>query len=358
MDAGTTFTAPPASIGAVNRGVTPQVIRKGDGVLVYGEDFVSACSGLSSGNTSWATVAGFPLSPYSFGLSSLSDFCRTYKEWRFVQAAVCFVPAVATSANGQVALYRKFNRADPHVDPTGSSFFGYVLSQKTGVIGPVWQPQGMMIPVSDDWRSTVPLEAININDECDGEVFCATNNNVNSGTSPSIGILKLQYVCEFRGMARNPRTSLLPCPNQIYFNTSLGRNGASVAPTGVVTVGIFGNDQTGNPATLVSSQRGDVFKFIVDMGRSSFGAASPNTLLAESYSGGTQFPYTLENGSTLYVWYDGNAGPTSFVIFRNLAAALAGNPMNWGLTSASLTFNLVGMMSLVASTSVRGNLDI
>jgi hypothetical protein len=332
------------------------MIRTNDGIKVIGEDFVTAASGLSSLNTNWATVAGFPVSPYSFGPNTLSDMARTHIEWRCERLVVCYVPAVGTSSNGQVAIYHKPNRADPHVDPTSAQFYNFVLSQRTGVVGPVWQPCLVEIPTSKNWRSTVPLEAVDINDEADGEVFMATNNNVASGNSPSIGILKIQYIWHFRGMQRNPRQSLIPLANQVYYNVSLGRNGASVNTATSVSLLPFGNDQSGTAASGTYpgfTNRGTVYKFIIDTTRSSFGAATPGNLFAESAIG-TTYPVALENGFTCYLWSDGgNAYPC-----KDIQAAMVSQTYFWGLTNASLTFNLVGMVSLVGTTNILGQSDI
>lgn len=310
--------------------------------------------GLNSNNTSWATVAGFPVSPYSLGPNTMSDLCRTFMEWRFEQLAVCYIPAVGTGANGQVALYHKPNRADPHIDPTGANFFSYVLNQRTGVIGPVWQPVAVKVPTSSNWRSSVPLEAIDINDESDGEVFLATNNNVASGVSPPVGILKVQYVLHFRGLQRNPRQSLVPLPGQIYFNVSLGRNGANVGTNMSVSAIPFGNDQSGNNAPAVTQGNlGNVFKFVLDGVRSSFGAATINNLMAE-FVAGSSYPMTLENGSTLYVWCDG----TNYFFCKSIQAAMSTQTLFYGLTNASLTYNLVGMMSLVGTTNTLLQRDL
>lgn len=323
---------------------------------VLGEDYIATASALSSLNTTWATVVGFAVTPYGMGSNTLSDLSRSYAEYRFNKLMVCFVPAVGTSANGQFALYRKSQRADPHLDPNGSNFFAYVLNQRSGVIGPVWQPCSFETDNSRDWRSTVPLEAIDINDDADGEVFLATNNNVASGSSPPIGILKIMYDLQFRGFRRNPRAALIPVANQIYQNISLGASGAAVTLGGSLSgISIIGNDQTGNPSSAPSGlAQGDVFKFVVDSNRSSYGAANVNTLIAELLLGGNRV-VNISNGFTCWAVYGG----TSFALYPTLAAAMAlSQTYVWGLTSASLTFNLVGMISLVGNVLATANSDI
>lgn len=351
---GTTYSTAPAAVGAISRGVTPRIQHTADGVVVFGEDFIATASSLSSSITTWATVAGFPISPYSMGTNTLADISRTYAEWRIREMVVCYVPAVGTSANGQIALYRKTRRADPHSDPTGANFFSFVLNQNTGVIGPVWQPVSFAIKGTKDWLSTVPLEAVDINEECDGEIFLATNNNVSSGSSPPIGILKIMYAMEFRRFQRNPRQSLIPLLNQIYFNTSLGGTSLAIVSGNTANFNIVGNDQTGNPATQPTSvAQGDIFKFVIDTTRTTFGTTSTVTLLAETLVGGNRV-VSIENGFTMYVLFAGS----SYSAYPTVQQALAtSTPYVWGTTTTT-SFNLVGMLSLVGNVLARTQNDL
>lgn len=328
----------------------PRVVNTASGCMVYGEDFVTTCSPLNTA-TGWSTIAGFPVSPFSLGPNMLADMCRTYSEWKCKRLGVMYVPAIGTGSNGQVALYRKTDRSDPHIDPNGSAFFNYVLSQQAGVLGPVWQPMGVEMPTSGDWRSTVPMLGQDINDDADGEVFAATNNFISGALAPSIGIIKIQYLFEFRGMQRNPRLSMIPVPRQIYMNVSLGSNGAAVLITQSVKMQQFGADQSGS-STVIAGQRGDIYKFIVDTGKSSFGVLNANLLFAES-AVGTFFPVSIENGYTCYVWFDG----TNFYPCRSYISACTVSTL-FNATNNSAVWNLVGMLSLVGNTNVTINQDI
>lgn len=293
------------------------------------------------------------------GSNTLADICRNYAEYKFDRIAISYIPAVGTASNGQVALYRKSQRADPHLDPNGANFFPFVLNQRTGVVGPVWQPLSVEVNASKDWKSSVPLEAIDINDDCDGEVFVATNNNVAAGASPPIGIIKVMYMCSFRGMRRNPRAALIPLPLQIYFNMSIGQNGATVVLNNTALFDKFGNDQSGSLVNLPTNTLvGHVYKFIVDLNRSSLGGATASNLLQLDYQGARSV--TLENGFTCYAMQNAAAaGASGFTLFPTIAAAISvGQPFRWGLNSGSLTFNLVGMFSLVANNAALINTDI
>jgi hypothetical protein len=293
------------------------------------------------------------------GSNTLADMCRSYAEWKFEKLAVAYIPAVGSAANGQVALYRKSQRADPHLDPNGANFFPYVLNQRTGVIGPVWQPLSVEVSVSKDWRSTVPLEATDINDDCDGEVFVATNNNVAAGNSPPIGIVKIMYICTFKGMRRNPRSALIPLPLQIYFNMSIGQNGLLVVQNQTALFDRIGNDQSGVLATLPSAtQVGHIYKVVIDSNRSSFGGATPSTLLQVDYQG--QRPVLIDNGFTCYaVQNQAGGGVSLFTLHPTFAAAMSGgDAYRWGLSAGGLVFNLVVQMSLVASKFAVINVDI
>jgi len=349
----TYFSTAPAAIGAIMVGRGPSVTYIPNGARVTGEDYVVTLSPVSSVNTTWATVAGFPMNPYGLGSNTLCDMARIYKEYRFTRLAICYVPSVGTGSAGQVAIYRKKDRLDPLLDPNGANFFPFVLNQRTGVIAPVWQAVSFETTTSDNWRSTIPIET-DPNDECDGEVFVATNNT--STPSISIGLVKIMYVCEFRELGRNARTALIPLALQIYNNISVGLNGASINPGSVFATNTFANDQTGNPAVTPSAiQIGDVFKFVIDTNRSSFGAANLSNLLAVNINTANR-AITLSNGYTIYLVYVGSNVFEGFLTY-SMASSL-GNPLFFNLTSASLTFNLVGMMSLIGTDLFRTNVDI
>lgn len=349
----TYFSTAPAAIGAIMVGRGPTVTYIPNGARVTGEDYVTTLSPVFSGNTTWATVAGFPLNPYGLGSNTLCDMARIYKEYRFTRLAICYVPSVGTGSAGQVAVYRKKDRLDPLLDPNGANFFPFVLNQRTGVIAPVWQAVSFETTTSDNWRSTIPIET-DPNDECDGEVFVATNNT--SSPAISIGLVKIMYVCEFRELGRNARTALIPLALQIYSNISVGTNGAVVTPASLFAVSTFANDQTGNPAVTPSSiQIGDIFKFVIDTNRSSIGAGSLGSLIAISIGGGNR-AITLANGYTIYLVYVGSNLFEGYLTYP-MASSL-GNPLLFNLTSASLTFNLVGMISLIGTDLFRTNVDI
>jgi len=349
----TYFSTAPAAIGAIMVGRGPSVSYIPNGARVTGEDYVVTLSPVNSVNTTWATVAGFPMNPYGLGSNTLCDMARIYKEYRFTRLAICYVPSVGTGSAGQVAIYRKKDRLDPLLDPNGANFFPFVLNQRTGVISPVWQAVSFETTTSDNWRSTTPIET-DPNDECDGEVFVATNNT--SSPAISIGLVKIMYVCEFRELGRNARTALIPLALQIYNNISIGSNGASVTPGSPFAVSTFANDQTGNPAVTPGAiQIGDVFKFVIDTNRSSFGAANLSNLLAVNINTANR-AITLSNGYTIYLVYVGANVFEGFLTY-SMASSL-GNSLFFNLTSASLTFNLVGMMSLIGTDLFRTNVDI
>lgn len=346
---GTSYSTPPSAIGAVSRGLKPHIVGTKNGQIIYGEDFVTTLSPLVAGG--WATVAGFPVSPYSLGPNALSDACRMYSEWICRKLCVFYVPAIGTASNGQVAIYHKTDRSDPHINPLSSSFFNFVLSQQCGVLGPVWQPMAVEIPCSSDWRSTVPLLAVDINDDADGEVFVATNNFVSAVAPPSAGIVKIQYAFEFRNMARNPRLALIPTPLQVYFNLPIG---PSIAYTTSQSAkwGVQGSDQAGTQNIPGQPNRGDVYKFIIDTGRSSLLGLGPTSFITEQAIG-TSFSVTIDNGFTCYLWFDGS----SFYPCKNIQSAMA-SMTYFNATSSSAFYTMVGMASLVGNTNTTSNTDI
>lgn len=350
---GTSLQTAPAVIGSVNLGVEPTVTHLPDGIRVTGCDFVTNATPLNTVYTTWATVAGFAVAPYSLGSNTLSDMSRQYGEFLFERLAVAYVPSVGTSANGQVAIYRKTTRSSPGLDPSGSNFFQYVLNQRTGVVGPVWQPLTIEFPPSKRWMSTLPLDGTDIDEEADGEVFMATNNNANgTGIAPSIGMMKIFYMVRFRKMERNSRSILIPLANQIYLPIALGVSAVTAIVGDPWSPNVIAFDQTGANASLPGGTViGDIFKFIVDASRSSFGTTSATNTLSILLVG-QRFNINITGYVTLYGLYTPN-GWQMYQSFANAVTQTDG--LQYGVAQTANTVVLRGLVSLVGNITSRVN---
>lgn len=352
---GTSLTSAPAVVGAVSLGSAPTITHTATGCRVSGTDFVTTCSPLSSVFTTWATVAGFAVAPYSMGSNTLADMSRMYKEFCVRRLAVAYVPSVGTATNGQVAIYRKPDRASPHIDPGSANFFPYVLNQRTGVVGPVWQPLTIEFPTSNRWISSVPLDGTDIDEECDGEIFVATNNSVSSGVAPSVGMVKVFYIIEFKGMERNPRSALIPLANQIYVNTSLGINNVNASAGDPFSPNIISTDQAGAVAALPGGAiPGDIFKFFVDMSRSTTTPTSPTNTFATTLLG-QRIVVPLSGSMTFYALFTTN-GWNLYLTYQQALTQSGGIVFNIAVTANGTI--LRGMLSLVANISTRTQISL
>lgn len=350
---GTSLATAPAVVGAINLGVEPTITHMADGVRITGCDFVSNASPLSTAiGANWATVSGFAVAPYSLGSNTLSDMSRTYGEFMFERLAVAYVPSVGTSANGQVAIFRKTTRSSPGLDPNGSNFFPYVLNQRTGVVGPVWQPLTIEFPQSKRWLSTLPLDGTDIDEEADGEVFMCTNNTAQSGIAPSIGMFKIFYMVRFRQMERNSRSSLIPLANQIYTPISLGVNTTTAVVGDPWSPNVVGVDQTGANATLPGGTIiGDIYKFIVDVSKSFFGSTSPTNTLSILLVG-QRYNINFTGYMTFYALYTPN-GWQMYMTYNNAVTQTDG--LQYGVIQTANTVVLRGLVSLVGNITTRVN---
>jgi hypothetical protein len=275
---------------------------------------------------------------------------RTYSEFKVDKLMLSFIPSIGTSTAGQVAIYRLPERSSPAIDPNSSTFLPYVLNQQSGAIGPVWQPLTVDFPVSGKWITTVPLDGTDPDDESEAELYCSTSNFAISGIAPSIGIFKLMYVISFRNFSRNPRAGLVPLLNQTYFPSALGYSGVTASIGTSVTLNNVGTDQSGNTSVLPAGVLdGDVFKMVVDCGRSSFGAMSGSVIFGVSFLGSVR---TLPFAGTVTVYaLVSNTAWNMFTTFEN--AMTQSNPLVFATAQVANSVTVRCFLSLIGSMGPR-----
>lgn len=344
---GTSFVSPPTAIGATSVGVDPVIEHIGGKMVrITGCDFLATATPLVSTWVTWANVAGMVLAPYAMGNNSLSDMARMYAEYRFDRLIITYVPSVGTTTPGHVAVYRMASRSSPGIDQNASSFLPYVLNQRGGAIGPVWQPLSVDFPCSGRWLTTVPLDGTDPDDEAEGEVFVATSNFAATGTSPSIGIIKITYQVSFREMTRNPRTTLIPLQQQ-YLPICLGASAITAAAGTSLTLNTASTDQAGNTAVNPTGiGNGDVYKFIIDITRSTSDVVSLTTIFGVSFLGTTQTITVVNNTFTVYLLYSA----TNWNLYSTYENAMTqSNPMVYAVGVTANTVRLRGLLSLIGS---------
>lgn len=317
---------------------------------MYGCDYVATATPLASNWTSWANIAGLVIAPYALGNNTLSDMARMYSEFKVDRMMLAFIPSVGTSTSGQVALFRISERSAPAIDQNASTFLPYVLNQQSGAVGPVWQPLTVEFPTSGKWISTIPLDGTDPDEEAECELFCATSNFASSGVAPSIGIFKLMYAFSFRGFSRNPRAGLVPLANQTYTPTCLGAITITAAVGLAVTYNNISTDQSGNNAVVPAGvQDGDVYKIVVDVSRSSFGAMSGSVIYGITFLGSVRvFPF---QGTVTIYGLISNTNWNLYSTFEN--AMTQSNPLVYNTAQAANTVTLRVMYSLIGSMGNR-----
>jgi len=291
----------------------------------------------------------------------LVDFARIYSQFKVVRMVLCYVPSVASTATGQVAMYYRSNRADVPLSPSSGNFLPWLLSAKNGIIGPVWQPMQHEVVTGKEWLDTEPFMNIDPNREVDGEVFLASNFGVNAVASPSAGIVKIQYIVDFRGFARNPKASLLPVPDQVYIQVGGGINTETIVAGNPAFVRLIYNNIAGQTITATpNGASGDIYKMIFDSTTYSSGTAiSLNNLFWVNY-GNTGSFNALVFTTPVIVMYGIQVSPGVFDLFDTFDGAVSGgSAITWGSAGVgqSFVFNSI-MMSLVGSKTAKSQTNI
>jgi len=267
---------------------------------------------------------------------------------------------VATTATGQVALYYRSNRVDMPLSPSSGTFLPWLLSAKNGVIGPVWQPIQHEFITGNEWLDTEPLMNVDPNRETDGEVFLASNIGTSAVASPSPGIVKLQYIIEFRGFARNPKAALLPLRDQVYIQIGCGINTENVTAGNAVNFRMVYNNIAGTTITSLSSAAtGDIYKLVLDSGSYSSGTGvSLGSAWRINYGGGNFNVMSVLN--PVFVVYGLVVSSGVFSLYPTFEGAVSGaQPITYNYTAvgSSYVFNSV-MASLVGSLGITSQFTI
>jgi hypothetical protein len=258
-----------------------------------------------------------------------------------------YIPSVGTTTTGQVSMYRLSERSAPAIDPNASTFLPYVLNQRSGAVGPVWQPLTVDFPVSGRWISTIPLDGTDPDDEAECELWCTTSFTT---TAVSVGIFKLLYVVSFRNFSRNPRAGLVPLLGQTYFPTALGASAVTVAAGISVTLNNLSTDQSGAASVVpTGSVDGDVYKIVVDVSRSTFGTPSGSVIFGINFLGTVQvFPFS----GTVTVY--GLISGTSWNLYPTFENAMTqSNPLVYAVAVTANTVNLRCLISLIGAMGRR-----
>jgi len=338
----------PVAIGNSILGSQPNVIQTANGTRVVGRDFCFECKATTAAVTSWALVGGMPLSPAVLVTSAVKNFAQMFNKFKINRIAFHYITSSPTTQAGDVMFYYEKDRNGPFIDSSNNSFLPYVLSDPNTLIGPQWMNHSVMVRPVGSWNSTDYGMSSDLNEETDGSIFLFSKTN--SANSP--GYIIMDYDISFKEMSINPRAGVLPVTRALFNYITVGISTAVVNTSTAISLLTAGSNPDGTPPVMPSGAApGDIYKFVtqlsstilvnpawVNVTASTLMSAKPNSTL---------IPQVLDDGFTMYVLYTGS----SLVFYPSIEAAKSST--NWYVygVSATVTFTLCGLISLVGSAA-------
>lgn len=346
----TTINTAPVAIGNSVRGSTPQVTNSANGCRVIGRDFAFEAKATVAAANNWSLIGGMPLTPAVLATSSLRSYAQMFSNFKINRLVVHYITSSPTSQAGDIMFYYERERNSPMVDFTNSSFMPFVLSDPNTVIGPQWQNHSVMIDPVKEWKNTNYGLQSDLNEESVGSVFLFSKTN--SASSP--GYLLVDFDITFKEMCVNPRAGIIPITRGLWNYVTIGATALAISLGTTASMSLLGNNPDGSISTLPNgAQTGDIYKTIFLVTNST--AAGTNaawtnvaasTLLSYSNTA-VATAITVDDGFTCYALLAGS----SFTLYPNLESAKTQNgPLKYGVT-ATATFNVCTMMSLVATNN-------
>lgn len=338
----------PVAIGNSILGSQPNVIQTANGTRVVGRDFCFECKATVAAVTSWALVGGMPLSPAVLVTSAVKNFAQMFNKFKINRIAFHYITSSPTTQAGDVMFYYEKDRNGPFIDSSNNSFLPYVLSDPNTLIGPQWMNHSVMVRPVGSWNSTDYGMSSDLNEETDGSIFLFSKTN--SANSP--GYIIMDYDISFKEMSINPRAGVLPVTRALFNYITVGITTTAVNTTTAFAIPIAGSNPDGTPSVMPSgAAAGDIYKFVtqlsstilvnpawVNVAAGTLISAKPNsTLIAQA----------VDDGYTMYALYTG----TALVFYPSVEAAKTST--NWYVygVSATVTFTLCGLISLVGSAA-------
>lgn len=338
----------PVAIGNSILGSQPNVIQTANGTRVVGRDFCFECKATVAAVTSWALVGGMPLSPAVLVTSAVKNFAQMFNKFKINRIAFHYITSSPTTQAGDVMFYYEKDRNGPFIDSSNNSFLPYVLSDPNTLIGPQWMNHSVMVRPVGSWNSTDYGMSSDLNEETDGSIFLFSKTN--SANSP--GYIIMDYDISFKEMSINPRAGVLPVTRALFNYITVGTTTTAVNTTTAFAIPIAGSNPDGTPSVMPSgATAGDIYKYVtqlsstilvnpawVNVAAGTLISAKPNsTLIAQA----------VDDGYTMYALYTG----TALVFYPSVEAAKTST--NWYVygVSATVTFTLCGLISLVGSAA-------
>lgn len=347
-----TVTTAPVSIGNTLRGYSPVVTQNGAGLNIQGRDFAFACSATVAANVDWTPTGGMPITPAACPSTALKSYCQLYAKFRVNRLVVHYITSSPTSQAGDVLFYYERDRMSPMVDITNNNFLPFIISDPYTVMGPQWTNHTMMIKGDGAYRSTNYGLNADLNEDAMGTLFLFSKTT--SASSP--GYVIFDYDITFSNLSINPRSGMLPIARASYTYFTVGRTATAVTSgSTLATPVVQGINPDGTSSALPTGHvNGDVYKFIalpktsvVSGVNAAWLNINTSNLLLTQLPAANSIAASVDDGFTCYLSIVGS----SVFMYPTLSCALTGTQQYYYGVTATVTWNLCGIVSLVGGIS-------
>jgi len=305
----------PAASGYQLGAFKPVAKRNGNIIEITGREF--GCS-VNVVNTSSFGVAGVvPMTPALFQSATLGAHAKCHEKYRFKSIVIHYVPAVPTSAQGQVLMLSSKNLNAPFINSAASTFLARGLTQENAILTPIWMGASTSLTCDSAWRNVDFITDPDIEDNIIEELQVYGW----SDTTLQAGSIIFDFIIEFKDPVYQPHAASIPDPlGPCTFVTAVD-NSAVNAVNDVITL---------TASTLTAYANGSIFRLIFRQSASTLptGVAAWSSLA----SVGTQYADTLTaylnatstiamaEGTTLY----GLVVGANLVLYNSIAACRGG----------------------------------
>jgi hypothetical protein len=305
----------PAATGYQLGAFKPLVKRVGNAISIRGREF--GCSVNVINSASFGVSGMVPLTPALFQSATLGAHAKCHEQYRFTSIVAHYIPAVPTSAQGQVMLLSSKNLNSPFINSAASTFLARGLTQDNAILTPIWMGCSTEISCDNAWRHVDFFSEVDFDDNILEEIQVYGWSDI----SLQAGSIIIDFVVEFRSPIYQPHSANIP------------------DALGPCTFAICNDDTAVNAAndafiltnsTITAYANGSVFRMVFRQGGSALptGIATwpglvqvgTTTALTGGTSSSTNSALSMAEGTTLY----GVVVGSSLVMYNTLQAARVG----------------------------------
>lgn len=344
----------PVAIGNSLQGSKPAVLQSPDGVRVVGRDFAFATMATSASITNWEQSGGMPITPAVLCSSTLRNFAQIYNKFKFNKLIVHFITSSPTSQPGDIMVYYEKNRNDPMVDYSSNNFMNFVMSDARTVLGPQWTNHSANIHPVGGWKTTSFAITHDMTDDTQGSIYLFSK----TASTNAPGYVLIDYDITFKELSLAPRAGQFPVIRGMHNPLNFGLTTTSIGTANPITFSLQGNIYDGSASAYPSGFKGgDVYKFVLSYAasiiiNSAWTNATASTLIRTQDD--IDQVITLDDGFTCYIKvYDAVVAGSVYTVrmFPTVESAVTNANAYHGAATATVTCNLLGMVTLVTSTS-------